>query len=383
MSHLIEEYAKNLGTKISSPIVRDHFFPLMADKYITLSNDDDVESKHYPYYDIVLNLLKPFLSHQKIKVIQLGGKSKIDGVDTALRLSFKQQSFILSKSLLHVGSDNVLNHVASSKGIPTVNIFGNTFPEINRPIFSRSSLNINLAPVWDKKPCFNASDPKKQIATIKAEKIARSILDLLKIDKSPIKFKTLHVGEKFKHKIVEFVPTSFTPINLLEGQVALVRADYGFNEDAFFRFCQNYKVSVYADKLIQPQGLSVIAPNTKTFFILVDTSWDTIPDNYFKILKNLNIECVLLVKKEEELPLIQNKYFDIAVRPYRSPKKPPCKTTDTSLFLSEKRIVEDGKEYLSYAHWEKGLDRNNAVIDTPEYWRESDHFYIYESEENS
>mgnify|MGYP001260298331 CR=1 FL=1 len=49
-------------------------------------------------------------------------------------------------------------------------------------------------------------------------------------------------------------------------------------------------------------------------------------------------------------------------------------------FFSEKRIVEDGKEYLSYAHWKKGLDKNNEVLDTPEYWRESDHFYIYESD---
>ena len=61
MPHLLEEYAKNLGVKISLPVVNDHFFPLMIDNYITISNDDEVESKHYPYYDIVLNLLKPFL----------------------------------------------------------------------------------------------------------------------------------------------------------------------------------------------------------------------------------------------------------------------------------------------------------------------------------
>ena len=46
--------------------------------------------------------------------------------------------------------------------------------------------------------------------------------------------------------------------------------------------------------------------------------------------------------------------------------------------MSSLRIIEGGKEYLSYAHWKKGLDNNNKVLDTPEYWRESDHFYIYE-----
>ena len=380
MSHLIEEYAKNLGAKISLPIVRDHFFPLLVDKYITLSNDDDAESKHYPYYDIVLNLLKPFLRHENIRVIQLGGKSKIEGVDRALNLSFKQQSFILSRSLLHVGSDNVLNHVASSKQIPTVNIFGNTFPEINRPVFSRSSSNVNMAPVWNKKPCFSGSDPQKQINTIKPEEIAESILGLLGINKEPIKFKTLHVGENFKQKIVEVVPTVFSPLNLLEGQIPLVRADYGFNEDAFLRFCRSYKVSIHADQLLQPQGLRNIAENIQTLFIFVDSSWDAIPDNYFKTLKNLNIECVLLVKEEKDLAFIRNKYFDTPVRFYRPEKESPCKIGDGTRFLSEKRIVEDGKEYLSYAHWKKGLDRNNRVLDTPEYWRESDHFYIYESD---
>ena len=380
MPHLLEEYAKNLGVKISLPVVIDHFFPLTADKYITLSNDDEVESKHYPYYDMVLNLIRPFLQEEDIKVVQLGGKARIEGVDTALDLSFKQKSFILSRSLLHIGSDNVLNHVASAKQIPTINIFGNTFPNINRPIFSKPSFNVNIAPKWDKKPSFSNVDPKRQISTIKPEKIAGSILKSLKLDSVPISFKTLHVGEKFKQKVVEFVPTSFAPLTLPEGQVAIVRADYGFNEDAFLRFCKSYKVAVYSNQLIQPHGLNQIAHNLQTLFIFAEASWDTIPTSYFKTLKNLNIECVLLVKEEKDLPAIRNKYFDVAIHPYLSSKDPPCKISENTRFLSEKRIIEDGKEYLSYAHWEKGLDKNNEVLDTPEYWRESDHFYIYESD---
>jgi len=380
MPHLLEEYAKNLGVKISLPVVKDHFFPLIADKYITLSNDDNVESKHYPYYDIVLNLLKPFLQRENIKVVQLGGKAKIEGVDSALALSFKQQSYILSRSLLHVGSDNVLNHVASAKQIPTLNIFGNTFPEINRPVFSRASFNINLTPQWDKKPCFNNIDPKKQIATIEPEKIASTVLDLLNINIEKISFRTLHVGDKFKHQIVEVVPTIFSPLTLPPNLVPSLRADYGLKEDAFLRFCRSYKVSVYANQLLQPHGLQTIANNIQTLFIFVDANWDTIPDNYFNILKNLNIDYALLVKEEEDLPLIRNKYFDVPVNLYYPPKEPPCKVSGGARFLSEKRLIEDGKEYLSYAHWKKGLDRNNTVIDTPEYWRESDHFYIYESD---
>ena len=380
MSHLLEEYAKNLGVKISLPVVKDHFFPLIADKYITLSNDDQVESKHYPYYDMVLNLIEPFLQEEDIKVVQLGGKSRIEGVDTALNLSFKQKSFILSKSLLHVGSDGALNHLASAKQIPTINIFGNTFPNINRPVFSKPSLNVNITPEWDKKPSFSDVDPKRQISTIKPEKIAKSILKSLKLNSVPISFKTLHVGERFKHKVVEVVPTSFSPLSLPEGQVAIVRADYGFSEDAFLSFCKSYKVAVYANQLIQPHGLKQIAHNLQTLFIFAEVSWDTIPTSYFKMLKDLNIEHVLLIKEEKDLSFIRNKYFDIPIQTYLPPKDPPCKIGKNARFLSEKRIIEDGKEYLSYAHWKKGLDKNNEVLDTPEYWRESDYFYIYESD---
>ena len=52
--------------------------------------------------------------------------------------------------------------------------------------------------------------------------------------------------------------------------------------------------------------------------------------------------------------------------------------TKNSKFFSGKYLVEGGKEYLSYAHWKKNLDNSNIVIDTPEYWDELDHFYIYE-----
>ena len=95
-------------------------------------------------------------------------------------------------------------------------------------------------------------------------------------------------------------------------------------------------------------------------------------------LKNLNINVVLFVEKEKDLPILQNKYFDIPIRLYNPRKERPCDVTDSTRFISSKRLIEGGKEYLSYAHWKKGLDRNNKVLDTDEYWRELDHFYIYE-----
>ena len=377
MSHLIEEYAKSLGVKISKPVVKDHYFPICFDKYITI-HQASVPSKTYGHYDIVVSLLKPFLERAKIKVIQLGGIKKIDGVDAALNVSFKQQSFILSKSLAHLGCDSALAHLASCKKLPTVTLCGNAFAANVKPAFSSGSINVTLEPEWDKKPCFNVEDPKKQINNIKPEIVAQSVLDFLKIEKEDIRFTTKYIGEAFQNPVVEVVPTSFSPLRLQPNQHLMVRADYGCDEDSFLKYCSQYPVNIFADNLIQPHGLQKISKNVNKFYLFVDKNWDSIPENYFDILKNMDIELSMVVKKEDDLNEIRNKYFDIPVIPYYSKKEAPCKISEDSRFMSSLRLIEGGKEYLSYAHWKKSLDRDNKVIDTPEYWRESDHFYIYE-----
>lgn len=378
MSHLIEEYAKNLGVKISSPVVKDHYFPILFDKYITIHQASNVPSKTYSYYDIVINLLKPFLDRAKIKIVQLGGEKKINGVDQALNLSFKQQSFLISKSLAHLGCDSALAQLASHKKIPTVTLFGNAFAANAKPAFSSGSLNVTLEPDWDKKPCFSVEDPKKQIDKIKPETIASSVLRFLKIEKEPIRFRTKYIGESFLNPLVEVVPTSFAPLKLRPDQRLMVRSDYGCDENSFLQYCTNYPVAITSKNLIQPHGLNIIQKNVSNLYLLIDKSWDTIPDNYFKILKNMNIDLSMIVKEEKDLNYIRNKYFDLPVTPYYTEKKAPCKTTNDTRFMSSLRIIEGSKEYLSYAHWQKKLDANNKVLDTPEYWRESNHFYIYE-----
>ena len=139
------------------------------------------------------------------------------------------------------------------------------------------------------------------------------------------------------------------------------------------------------DKLIQPNGLQQIAANISDLLIFVDCSWDTIPDNYFRLVSNMGLNLEFLVKEEKDLAPIRNKYFDIPARNAYPNSDPVCEFTNkTELtshrFMSNKIIICEGQEYLSYAHFKKRLDRNTIVMDTPEYWRESDHFYIYESD---
>ena len=242
-----------------------------------------------------------------------------------------------------------------------------------------------MAPDWEVKPSFSAEDPKGEINNIKPEAIAQAVLDLLGTDKR-VNFSTVHVGAAFSKKILEVIPTSFAPLNVDQNFEIFLRPDYGFTEEAFVQYCQNYKVAIITDQLIQPQGLIPIAHNITKMGIFVGAEWeeggserDHIPNSYFKLLKNHNIECVLLVRNADQLGVARNTYFNQLVKSYKTEvhnkvDDPP----ENAKFFSAKYIVEAGKEYLSYAHWKKGLDKSNKVLDNDDYWKESEHFYIYE-----
>ena len=121
MSHLAEEYAKSCGVKIGQPILKPHYFPVLHDKYITIHNDKKIQAKEYNMWPDVVQLLKVHLGD--IKIIQIGayGEETIQGVDDHIPTSsLKQSSYIIKKSLGHVGIDSVPVHIASALDKPVI-----------------------------------------------------------------------------------------------------------------------------------------------------------------------------------------------------------------------------------------------------------------------
>jgi hypothetical protein len=382
MSHILEEYAKNLGVLISKPIVSKHYFPIPETKYITIYSEENIQSKNYKYFNLSLDLMAPILRERDIKVIQIDCRGEpLSGVNKVLGgLSFKQYASILSNSMLHIGIDNVYSHYASSQNIPLVNLFGNIYPSVTRGYWSKNHQAKNIAPAWDVKPCLNMHDPKSEINKIRPEQIAQSVLDLLKINKK-INFKTIQIGELFNTSIIEVIPTCFEPINVEKNQLVFLRVDQGYNEEAFLKYCENYEVCIIADQLIQLHGLEKNRQNIRKISIFVDKDFGDIPERYFEILKLWNIDLQLMTKSEEYFPLLKNKYFDHSVNFYNSKKDKPQNVSNKNLFLSNKKVFEGGIQYPSLAHWrmkQKSVDRRANVLDTSEYWEDQDHFYIYD-----
>ena len=378
MPHLLKEYAKSLGVKISKPIFKDHFFPLEFDKYIVIYNEDSTHSRNYKYFNIVLHILRPLFHKHNIKVVQLGSANHIEGVNKTLNLPLKQQAYIISKSMLYVGCDGVLSQIANFKRIPSVNIYGNIYKSLTKPLLGDSSKVIDLEPEWDKNPCFAPQDPKRQINFIKPELIAQSILKLIKIEKLKVNFKTLQAGHAFGNPAIEIVPTSFHNIEVDKNYNIFIRADYGLDMDSLKKYCATHKSSLFFDFAIDMEQLMPYKSNIKEIFIFVDEDSDKIDSEYFENLNILNIKYTILVKNIKSLPKIQNQYFDYNIQTYNIDSSKNCVTNHKSKFFTKKKILKDGKVYASAAHMKKNLDNDDRVIDIDEFWQESQQFFIYE-----
>jgi hypothetical protein len=70
MSHLIEEYAKCCGVDIGKPIIKEHFYPIVFEKFITLHVDAKDQARSYSHWSVVLQLLSKPLADNGIKIMQ-------------------------------------------------------------------------------------------------------------------------------------------------------------------------------------------------------------------------------------------------------------------------------------------------------------------------
>ena len=374
MSHLLHEYSKSLGVKASKPDLQQHFFPCLGEKFIVFYDGEKSQSKIYKHYSTVFQLLRDTLDKNNIKIYQIGGENPIQGVNRHLSCSLKNEAYIVSKSMLYLGPDSYLAQYASSQNVKTITLHGNNYANSTKPFWGSLKNKSCLEPKWDARPCFSSQDPQRQIDSIKAELVCKEILKFCGLGNLNFNFKTINVGDSYYQKIVEVVPTKITkglPKSLF------VRIDYGVEEEPLLYYCANHEVVLVTDQLPQVNMVSQFRSNIKRILYTIQDKDDIIPEEYFEALKKLDVDFILLSDKEEELPFLRNQYFETQVHLNDEEcDSIPC--PPNAKFLTNKKIVDGDKVYMSYAHYKKGLDSCDKVLDTPEYWKESKHFYIYE-----
>ena len=374
MSHLLHEYSKSLGVKASKPDLQQHFFPCLDEKFIVFYDGEKSQSKIYKHYSTVFQLLRDTLDKNNIKIYQIGGENPIQGVNRHLSCSLKNEAYIVSKSMLYLGPDSYLAQYASSQNVKTITLHGDNYANSTKPFWGSLKNKSCLEPKWDARPCFSSQDPQRQIDSIKPELVCKEILKFCGLGNLNFNFKTINVGDSYYQKIVEVVPTKITkglPKSLF------VRIDYGVEEEPLLYYCANHEVILVTDQLPQVNMVSQFRSNIKRILYTIQDKDDIIPEEYFEALKKLDVDFILLSDKEEELPFLRNQYFETQVHLNdEEGDSIPC--PPNAKFLTNKKIVDGDKVYMSYAHYKKGLDSCDKVLDTPEYWKESKHFYIYE-----
>lgn len=382
--HLIDAYSNCLGViPKERPILNEHFFPLVEEKFITLHNDFKLQSKGYELFPEVISLLKPVLHKLGYKIYQIGGKNDplIDGVDGQfLGLSWPQSSYITKRSSLHLGIDSAPAHVASTYEIPSVILFSHIYPEQAQPFWTPKEKLIILEPDWGtRKPSYQPNESPKMIRTIKVEQVCQAVFDLL-CKGVQLNMKTIRVGDDYYNSVMEIVPDHFQDNPALKNGHLHFRMDLHHNEQCLFHWLQSgYKAHIIARSPVSLDGLKQFRAQIGRLILMAD-SLDSYSLEYIKAAKSLGLDVVIFCDNEEILPTMRERFFDYNVEILDLPdRKVVNEIPKDAKFFTKKQIFSNGKTYPSIAHYKNNLPfcRANKIIDCDEFWLDMEWFFFY------
>lgn len=302
MSHLIEEYAKSCGVKIGKPIINPIFFPVPFDKYITINHGCCPATK-YDYWEEVMELLKPELDKNNIKIIQIidNESQKINSCDFYAYCSKKQAAFIIKNSICHIGTDSVYCSIAGDLDKPILGIYSHTNPLNSGPWrFNKSKTKFITGISDDEKFSYDVNESPKTINKILPEEICNNIISLLDL-KNTKKFKTLFIGDRYKTECVEIIPT--LPCDIVYDKIN-VRMDIHHNEEVLYKIIQNNTIELtlsnpICDEILLSRRINIINYLANEF-----------DQSFVKRVKSLGINLNLLCVSEEKLAEQRKIFFD-------------------------------------------------------------------------
>lgn len=384
--HLIEAYSLMSGSKIKRPSIISKFFPLAVDKYITIHPNSKYDSKCYNFWQDVVDDILPYLKSKGISIVQIGTKDDraLNGCyQTQGQTNLGQAAYIISNSMLHVGADSFAVHIASSFGIKIVGLYSNNYINCVKPYWTKSEDCILLEPKRKGKPNFSAEENPKTINLIEPEKIANAILQLLGEEYRISGFETKYIGEDYKNKIVETIPDQIIDPKNLGIDSILVRMDYLFDQNILAQQLSVSKCSISTNKPIDLNIIDKFKHNIKEFILEVE---DEPYVDFVRYATSKNINMFLVTKNTNgNLNKLKLAYLDfgmINIKTDFSNKGLDFPDKTNLKYKSSKITLSDGKIYPSYAAYleKKPVDSfffgYENVIDSPAFWKESNHFRI-------
>lgn len=405
MSKLISTYAKSTGLKVSEPYLREHFFPIPFERYITIQTGSGQNSKNYDYYQEVVSLLKPVLDQLNVGIVHIGAKEDpaLNGVyDLRGQTTLPHSAYIIKRSSLHIGNDSWIQHFSCFHKVPTIVLFGSTSADNHGSYWANDKTVFLESHRGGKKASFSQEHPKT-INFVKSEDVFNNAMKLLEIDAS-VSHETIHAGEHYNNVILELIPNFLLDPNLLPDSQVVVRMDYHFNEEILLKTLNSgRKVSIFTNRDLSNNCLHFLSSFSKSINsynheVSLDTDLEYVK-NIKKITQNANF--YTKSKDEKFVADIRFKFFDIAnilhisesskktffekASLYLNKKVDSLEEFSNIQFRSNKFILSEGKLYPSFAHFKSGIsiesfDKNLiGIIDSDEFWKDLNNFYIIQN----
>lgn len=382
--NLQQVYATALGVvPKEKPILNEKFFPLTADKFVLIHNDNKLPSKFFELFPEVISLIKPVLHKLGYQIFQIGGKNDpiIDGTDGQfLGLSWGQSFYLMKRASLFMGIDSVCAHAAAAYEIPSVVLFSHTYPEHVLSSWLPPEKRIVLEPEWgDRKPSYQPNESPKMIRTIKVEQVCQAVFNLL-CKGVQLNMKTIRVGNDYYNPVMEIVPDFFVENPALKNGHLHFRMDLEHNEECLFHWLKSgYKAHIITRKPINLESLKSFRGQIGRL-ILMANSMDSYTLEYVKSAKSLGLDVIIFCDNEEILPTMREKFFDYNVEILDLPDR---KVVDIipkdAKFFTKKQLHSNGQIYPSVAHYKQNIpfSRANKILDNDDFWLDTEYFYFY------
>lgn len=342
MSHLVEVYAKDLGVKIGKPYFKPHFFPIIEENYITIHNDNKVQSKEYDYWEDVISLVRDKCPDIKFIQIGSGKEPKIRNVTKFLKTpNIKQSAYIIKNGLMHVGTDSLPIHIASSFDKPIVGIYAHTHASTCSPVWgSKKRHTIIESHRNGKKPSYSLKETPKQINLIKPEEIANAILK--KLGKNKSSRKTIFVGNKYKEEFIHIIPDNKYSSS---SKKIVIRFDLLHNEGNTLHLFKDNQVSIVTNNPLGDEILSQKNINCINYFS------DHFDSDFIERSKKKGVALRLFCTNEETLSEERYKFFD-----------------DQIFLMNESKKIEEAKKLVK-------LPKNKLKIKSYSIYFKNDQAY--------
>jgi hypothetical protein len=350
--HLIQKYALSTGSKIGKPYIVKKYFPVDAEKYITVQNSSGMPGKCYDFFEDVLQFLKPLLDKNNYKIVQIGGEKdkKIpNAIDLTGKSNINQTAYIISKASLHLGNDSFAVHMASGFDVPTVGLYGITSPELAGPYWNNKKINLYSNKF---KPSFNPNESPKTVNNIKIEEVVNACEELLFGEKT-IDINSKYIGNRYVDQIVECVPNQAINPEFLKGSVLNLRFDYLDEITELSTTAYNLsqrKCAIVTDKSINVELLEKVKQNIEIVIYNVTNGVDI---EFVKKLEKFGINYVCTVDKSfSDETVIEKRKFELmdfcGINTFSSiPENIPDEIADDVFYKSNRMILSNGKIYNS------------------------------------